>query len=301
MQQLRSLCETAERGSFLAAAAVLGLSQPTVWKQVHALEREFAVALVEPHGRGCALTAAGRLLVEMIGPAVESIASVRERFRAALAGEGEQLTVAVTPRMLVDDLAPCLRTYHAQFPKTRFAFLELNDDEVAAAVLEHHVHFGFTPTHLTAEQLALLSAESVYVLEVRLIAPKDHPLAGRRVVRLSDLARYPILNRPTGSSNALARTILKLHAARRVKSDLVCAGFVTSIRHFVKMGYGIGLIPSPPGVPSDPELHERSLRRHFEDFNVNLIRRRGGYIPFAGEEFIRFVRQGLGAGLSQRD
>lgn len=299
MQQLRSLCETAQRGSFLAAAAVLDISQPTVWKQVHALEREFAVKLVEPHGRGCTLTAAGRLLVEIIGPAVESIASVRERFRAALAGEGEQLTVAVTPRMLVDDLAPCLRKYHTQFPKTRFTFLESDDDEVATAVLENHAHFGFTPTSLTEEQFGLLSAEPVYVLEVRLIAPKDHPLAHRRVVGRRDLSRYPILNRPTGSSNTLARAILELQGGRRFTSDLVYAGFAASIRCFVKMGYGIGLIPTPPRVPHDPELHERSLRRHFEDINVHLIRRRGSYIPTAGEEFIRFIRQELGAGLYQ--
>ena len=59
-QQLRSLCETARQGSFLAAAGALKLSQPTVWKQVHALEREFGAKLVEPHGRGCAMTAAGQ-------------------------------------------------------------------------------------------------------------------------------------------------------------------------------------------------------------------------------------------------
>src|SRR5437667_12108957 len=91
LQQLRSLCETARQGSFVAAARTLDLSQPTVWKQVHALEREFGVKLVDPHGRGCALTAAGQLLIEMIGPAVESIAAVRERFRVALAEEGERL------------------------------------------------------------------------------------------------------------------------------------------------------------------------------------------------------------------
>jgi DNA-binding transcriptional LysR family regulator len=301
LQQFRSLYETAQQGSFLAAAAALKLSQPTIWKQVHALEREFAVKLVEPHGRGCTLTAAGRRLVEMIGPAVESMASVRERFRADLAGEGEQLTVAVTPRMLVDEIAPCLRAYHTQFPKTRFTFLELSIEEVPVAVLKRHADLGFTPAPLTAEQLDLLSAEPVYALEVRLIAPKDHPLARRRVVRLHDLGRYPILNRPGNVPHPLARAFLDLHGARRVTSCLVHAGLAASIRCFVKMGYGIGFITVPACVPPDPELHERSLRRHFEDLNVHLIRRRGSFIPTAGEEFIRFLRQELGAGLPQRD
>ena len=69
LQQLRSLCETGRLGSFWAAAHALDVSHPTVWKQVHALEREFHVRLVETDHSGCQLTPAGRLLVEMAGPA----------------------------------------------------------------------------------------------------------------------------------------------------------------------------------------------------------------------------------------
>ena len=47
LQQLRSFCETARLGSLAAAAQALGLAEPTVWEQVHALERQFAAKLVE--------------------------------------------------------------------------------------------------------------------------------------------------------------------------------------------------------------------------------------------------------------
>ncbi len=296
LQQLRSLCETARQGSFLAAAAALGLSQPTVWKQVHALERQFGTKLVEPHGRGCTLTGAGRRLVELIGPAVESVTSVRERFLAVLAEEGEHLTVAVTPRMLLDDLAPCLPKFHTGSPKTRFTFLELSDEDVPGAVLERHADFGFTPSALSAEQRELLATEPVYALEVRLITPRDHPLARRRVVRPQDLRRYPLVNRPpTGNANPFARAVLELQETRPGRGDLVRAGFASSVRRFVKLGYGIGLIPMAPAVPPDPDLHERPLRGQIGDLAVCLVRRRGGYITAAGEEFIRLVRAELGA------
>jgi hypothetical protein len=45
-----------------------------------------------------------------------------------------------------------------------------------------------------------------------------------------------------------------------------------------------------PSIPLSLELHERSMRRYFEDLTVGLVRRRGGYISAAGEEFIRTVR-----------
>jgi DNA-binding transcriptional LysR family regulator len=65
LQQLRSLCETGRLGSFWAAAKALEVSHPTVWKQVHALERQFGLPLMATHRYGCQLTVAGRLLIAM--------------------------------------------------------------------------------------------------------------------------------------------------------------------------------------------------------------------------------------------
>ena len=58
LQQLRSFCETARLGSLAAAANSLGLAQPTVWEQVHALERVLATKLLQRQARGSCLTAA---------------------------------------------------------------------------------------------------------------------------------------------------------------------------------------------------------------------------------------------------
>src|SRR5947209_8377563 len=82
LHQLRSFCETVRLGSFTAAAARLGLAQPTVWNQVHALERRLGVVLVEPYPRGCRPTVAGRALAEMATPLVAGFASLEEAFHA---------------------------------------------------------------------------------------------------------------------------------------------------------------------------------------------------------------------------
>ncbi len=50
LQQLRSFLETARLGSLAAAAAALGLAQPTVSAQVHALEKHFDMPLIQPSG-----------------------------------------------------------------------------------------------------------------------------------------------------------------------------------------------------------------------------------------------------------
>jgi DNA-binding transcriptional LysR family regulator len=60
----RALLATAEEGSYSAAARALGSTQPTIGRQVAALEEELGVTLVQRVGRGLKLTEAGLDLIE---------------------------------------------------------------------------------------------------------------------------------------------------------------------------------------------------------------------------------------------
>ncbi len=62
----RALLVTAEEGSYSAAARALGSTQPTIGRQVAALEEELGVTLVQRVGRGLELTEAGLDLLEHI-------------------------------------------------------------------------------------------------------------------------------------------------------------------------------------------------------------------------------------------
>jgi DNA-binding transcriptional LysR family regulator len=61
--QLRAFLYTAELGSLTAAARLLGLTQPTLGRQVAALERQLGVTLFERVGRSLATTATGQALL----------------------------------------------------------------------------------------------------------------------------------------------------------------------------------------------------------------------------------------------
>ncbi|MDH3620106.1 MAG: LysR family transcriptional regulator [Gammaproteobacteria bacterium] len=62
----RAFLVTAEEGSLSAAARALGLTQPTLGRQVTALENELGVALFERGGRGLELTPSGLDLLEHV-------------------------------------------------------------------------------------------------------------------------------------------------------------------------------------------------------------------------------------------
>jgi len=62
----RAFLVSAEEGSLSAAARALGMAQPTLGRQVRALEEELGVVLFERVGRGLALTPSGLELVEHV-------------------------------------------------------------------------------------------------------------------------------------------------------------------------------------------------------------------------------------------
>ena len=62
----RAFLVTAEEGSLSAAARALGMAQPTLGRQVSALEEELGVVLFERVGRGLTLTPSGEQLLEHV-------------------------------------------------------------------------------------------------------------------------------------------------------------------------------------------------------------------------------------------
>ncbi|MCP4307404.1 MAG: LysR family transcriptional regulator, partial [bacterium] len=62
----RAFLVTAEEGSLSAAAKALGMAQPTLGRQVSALEDELGVVLFERVGRGLTLTPSGLDLLDYV-------------------------------------------------------------------------------------------------------------------------------------------------------------------------------------------------------------------------------------------
>ncbi|WP_233245081.1 LysR family transcriptional regulator, partial [Caulobacter sp. HMWF009] len=62
----RAFLVTAEEGSLSAAARALGMAQPTLGRQVEALQEELGVVLFERAGRGLTLTPSGLELLDHV-------------------------------------------------------------------------------------------------------------------------------------------------------------------------------------------------------------------------------------------
>jgi len=83
----RAFLVTAEEGSLSAAARALGMAQPTLGRQVDALEAELDVVLFERVGRGLELTPSGLELLEH----VRSMGEAANRVSLTAAGQSQSI------------------------------------------------------------------------------------------------------------------------------------------------------------------------------------------------------------------
>lgn len=90
----RAFLVTAEEGSLSAAARALGMAQPTLGRQVSALEDELNVVLFERVGRGLTLTPSGLELVEH----VRAMSEAATRVSLSASGQSQSIegTVCIT-------------------------------------------------------------------------------------------------------------------------------------------------------------------------------------------------------------
>jgi DNA-binding transcriptional LysR family regulator len=296
LQQLRSFCETARLGSFMAAASSLGLSHPTVWKQVHALEKQFGSKLVEPFGRGCRLTEAGRILTNLASPAVTTIASLKRHFQESLREVAPRLTIATTPRILVEDLPECVAEFERLHPRIHLTLKEFRNEEVLIAVESGEADLGLTSDCDPILDNPWLSFEPCYEVDVILVTPEDHPLARRRRVHPRDLLAYPVVNAPAAFGNSVITTRLEQLGLFQTQPRRVEAFHAYAICRFVEMGFGIGLIGSLPTNRSRPRLHVRPMTRDFGPLATYAVLKKSHAQPEIIHEFINVVKSTLSSG-----
>ncbi|WP_026016953.1 LysR family transcriptional regulator [Catenovulum agarivorans] len=124
---IRSFLATAEEGSLSAAAKALGLTQPTLSRQIYALEAELKLMLFERVGQRLVLTESG---VELLQHA-RSMGDEALKFSLAVTGQSQQLegrvTLSVSELTATYVLPKILRTIRQLEPGIRIEVVVTNN------------------------------------------------------------------------------------------------------------------------------------------------------------------------------
>lgn len=123
----RAFLVTAEEGSLSAAAKALGMTQPTLGRQVSALEEQLGVVLFERAGRGLILTPNGLELLEH----VKSMGEAAGRVSLAAGGQAEAIegliTITASEATSVFLLPPIIERLRRQEPGIEVEIVSANE------------------------------------------------------------------------------------------------------------------------------------------------------------------------------
>ncbi|MGV6804667.1 MAG: LysR family transcriptional regulator [Ruegeria sp.] len=124
---IRAFLATAETGSLSAAARALGQTQPTLSRQIAALEADLGVMLFERVGRSLEMTNAGIELLEH----TKEMGAAADRIALAASGQAQsiegQVRITASDVMSAYILPELLREIRAQAPKLQIDVIAAND------------------------------------------------------------------------------------------------------------------------------------------------------------------------------
>jgi DNA-binding transcriptional LysR family regulator len=186
LRHLRYFVAVAEILNFTKAAAGLNLAQPSLTRQIHILEAELGVRLLQRSTSQVSLTEEGRsFLVDarrILALATESILAVQRLSR----GEAGQLNIAYLSNSDLELLPKTLGVFRQTFPHIALNLFDMTPGEQFRALESRKIDLGFVGLRPPATAHGLKWASIVQHRTV-VVLPAKHPLASRRQVNLDDL------------------------------------------------------------------------------------------------------------------
>jgi DNA-binding transcriptional LysR family regulator len=197
VRRLRVLQAVAEHGSFSAAADALSFTQSAVSQQIAALERETGTTLIQRGPRGIRLTDAGRALLAHTEAVLDRLADA-ERELAAIAGLcGGRVRMASFPSAGATLVTRAVSVFRERHPDVELSLTEAEPDVSVPLLRRGEVELALGYDYGVTEGVASvdlndgLSCIQLFDDPLHLVLPAEHRLAGRKSIKLEELADDP--------------------------------------------------------------------------------------------------------------
>ena len=233
--QLRAFDAVARERSFSKAASLLGLTQPAITTQVRNLEESCQQALFVRTTQGVQLTDAAQPLFELTRQMFSTEEQIEDLVSLATAYQHGSLKLAADgPHLALQVVA----AFREQYPGIDISVSLGSQREVWDDLLGYRVDAAIVGN---AASDARIMAIPVAQQDMRVLLPKDHPLAASESLSLADLKDHPVIRRESGSNTQR----LIDEALQRARFSLPTAlelGSREAVLEAVKQGLGIGFV-----------------------------------------------------------
>jgi len=288
LRQLRTFVTVADLTSFSLAAQQLRLSQPAVSYQVKELEEALGLPLLDRLGKRVSLTEAGSVLYSYARRTLNVLDEASLAIEEMRGIKRGNLRVGASTTVGIYLLPAALGAFKKLHPGLVISLEIGTRARVQEQVLRNELDLAVVGPALKDPALAILPFVSD---ELIVVAPANHPLAGRPGLVLKDLEGEPFVMREPASGSRVSFE----KAARKAGAKLDVAmqlGSNGAIKHAVESGLGLAVISRYACALelSGRRLVELNVRGFpiRRDWHIVHLRRRR--LPSAVLAFIEFLR-----------
>lgn len=235
----RAFLITAEEGSLSAAARALGMTQPTLGRQVSALEKELGIVLFERAGQGLVLTPGGLELLEH----VRAMGNAANRVSLSASGQTQDIEgkvcISASEVYAAYILPPIIAKLRQMEPKIQIEIIASNDTSDLMRREADIALRNFEP-----DQPDLI-AKKIKDVSGRFYAAKTYLTQAGYPESMDDLKTLDFIG--FDNSNTLIKYVkdLGLELSKH-NFPIVTASYITHWE-LVKQGLGVGIMPEEIG------------------------------------------------------
>jgi molybdate transport repressor ModE-like protein len=236
--RLRLLVEIERQGSVSAAAAAIGIGQPSASQHLRLLEAAAGQRLVERNGRGSRLTEAGQILAARAAQALSALGAAEEELGALAGLETGTIHLGASTAPGVYLLPDTLGCFRRSYPGVTVEVEIAASDEILKRLLSGRVQLGLVGATRADDRIELdpfLEDEIVGVAKPGLAPLKRGALAPARLADFMLLAREP----GSSSQNVIAE---ELRAIGIQPAGVWELGSSEAIKRAAREGLGVAFL-----------------------------------------------------------
>lgn len=187
---IRHALALVKHGNFRRAAQALHVSQPTISRNIAALEKSLGVRLFDRTRSGVEPTAFGRLVMERGKELLAGAADLRREIGLRAGLDSGSLAVSASPHAFEISVVHALTRLVAEHPRLSLTATVAHGRDVLRDVLGGEVDVGVTDRSIAEKQERLL-VQPLPTHPILLVCRPGHPLANKRRVTVAEIDAYP--------------------------------------------------------------------------------------------------------------
>ncbi|HKT99938.1 MAG TPA: LysR family transcriptional regulator [Paraburkholderia sp.] len=244
LRHIRYFMAVAEERNVTRAAEKLGIGQPPLSQQIHALEDELGVRLFRRTGHGVVLTEAGEAFEIDAKRLLDNARQAIKNAQSAGRGEVGQLNIGFTGSAAFNPVvANLIRKFRQSYPAVSLTLAEGNTAQLLSYLDDGRLDVAFV--RLGNQSPAGVAFHHIAVEPMKLVLPATHPLARKRKIPLIALDQDPFVLLPREASPTLHDVIVG--ACRDAGFAPVMgqqAPQLSSVVNLVAAEFGVSLVPA---------------------------------------------------------